>query len=304
MNKPLREHIHRLVRECLNEMASDVRITTLSNPVDIKKYIGRIYQIFNNSYKNVEGGLLTADKEKDLLKSTQLVKAVFDNTGDIIACATYRTRGTEGYKMGAIGCDKTKANAVIALQAIIQDDIKNYKGWYWSEVSGAVEHYFKKHGGFPIPNMYAGDILKKKVQCLEDKLHYARQIGTNATNIRVKCIYGFASEQLFNEVTKMYDNYEEFRKITNAMSTMKEAYLEHGQDYRMAILVLDNMEMFRVDEEDGYPKYELPMKWYKILEWAVKTIRSINPDDDTSYYYTDLANDLINWYEPLVLHKF
>lgn len=304
MEDKLRETIHRLLLECLNEAENRAEVVTITNRDDLKKYIPRVYEIMQKSYNNLKGGFLTADSEKKLLSGTQLLKAVFDSEGDIIACATYRSKGTEGFKMGAIGCDKTKSGAVAALSAIIQDGITNYKGWFWCEVSGAIEHYFKKYGGFPIPDVYVGEILGKPVKKVGDGFHYERMIGMDEGNVMRKCIFGFSSDEVYKKVTEVFDNYEGFRKIVNSCRGVGEAYMRHGDDYRKAMLILDEMDGFRWCGENGIYYYELPTKWYSVLEWAVGVMRNTEADDDTSHYYNELAEDLIDWFEPLTLNRF
>ena len=44
----------------------------------------------------------------------------------------------------------------------MKDDIAKYMDWYWTEVSDVMEHYFEKHGGVAIPNIYVAMILNRE----------------------------------------------------------------------------------------------------------------------------------------------
>ena len=44
---------------------------------------------------------------------------------------------------------------------MINHSIQQYDNWYWAEVSGRIEYLFEHMNGYPIPNVYAEEILKK-----------------------------------------------------------------------------------------------------------------------------------------------
>lgn len=95
-------------------------------------------------------------------------------------------------------------------------DIENFNCHCWAEVSGVMEHYYKKHKGYPIPNIYAPSLLKKPNLTLdEDRYHYLRQIGLPDDNGEVKmdrkCIFGFQSEELYNKINETFEDYVSFR---------------------------------------------------------------------------------------------
>ena len=67
------------------------------------------------------------------------------------------------------------------VKEFIKDEGTNFKGWFWAEVSDAIEYFFLKTNGLPIPNVYATEILSQDVEILDDGTHYIRKIGVDDT---------------------------------------------------------------------------------------------------------------------------
>ena len=78
---------------------------------------------------------------------------------------TYREIG--GLKLLCMGSDQTEMSQH-RVKEIIKDEMLNFKGWFWVEVSDAIEYFFKKTNGLPIPNVYATEILSQEVEILNN----------------------------------------------------------------------------------------------------------------------------------------
>lgn len=282
--------LHKILKENLNNRY-DVKI--LKTKEEISEYIDDIWYILQKSYG--EGNFKTARNAKSLLKSINLVKCVFTNN-KLIACATYRNIG--GYKMNAIGCDQSVEGAKEALQAIIEHDIENYKGWYWAEVSGAIEHYFKKYNGYPIPNFYASELLGKDVKLNEDGVHYERPIGIDG-DIFTKAIYGFKSEEFLNKIITELDNYEEFMHKVNSL---KETITHYGIEIHKATYIIENIYRSHTEDEVN----ELPLTWRNALIDSKKVLEmsQLLNDKEEIKWYKDMAGYLLDWMPLLKINKF
>lgn len=91
---------------------------------------------------------------------------------------------------------------------------------YWTEVSVIIEHYFKKHNGYPIPNTVASKILQVSDNLItpskRDIFHYDRVIGQDGETF-TKMIYGIQSEDIFQEAILDFENNYDFMKEVNKM---------------------------------------------------------------------------------------
>lgn len=173
--------------------------------------------MFEKSYSD-KGGMIVDSKEK-LLSSIDLMKIVFSSSNAILACMTYKyfAGGNKIFLGAAIKTDEGRN----AIQEIVKSDIEPYDNWFWGEVSGPIEHYFKKHNGRPIPkelvHLFVG--TKRNISPSTDPndlVHYTRKNG-NLENPVEKAMYGFKDEAMANAVMESIDNYEEFRLSANAM---------------------------------------------------------------------------------------
>ena len=169
---------------------SDFKLIPIENEEGFKQWAEPVWDILTASYENV-GGLKSYRNFSDFCKKKHLFIIAFDQNNKILACATYR-RIEDSRKMVAIGYEQSD-DGKVALQMIIQDNIKNFDLHYWAEVSGAIEHYFKKHNGYPMPNILANDILNIDPSRIKlsnrDKVHYSREIGSDGEMFE-KMIFG------------------------------------------------------------------------------------------------------------------
>jgi hypothetical protein len=105
----------------------------------ISKYSETAWQILTAYYKPL-GGLKGYRSHDDFVDRGHAMKLVFMD-GQIIACATYR-KVESSYKMVAIGCVQN-SNGKATLESIVKDDIEKMGLHYFTEVSGAIEHFSK-----------------------------------------------------------------------------------------------------------------------------------------------------------------
>lgn len=197
--------------------------------------------------------------------------------------------------MTAIGCIQDD-NGKAALQQIIKDNIANFDLHYWAEVSGPIEHWFKKHNGYPMPNIFASDILQinpeKIILSNSDEVHYEREIGDGG--LFRKMIFGCPSEEIFNEVIKNVENYMDFREHTNKVldeDVQKDSI-------RTAIYIIENI--YRAHEEDGFN--ELIPSWYEALNYGLNILRSVKIKDNNVETYIEYGEYLLSDMQLLELH--
>lgn len=139
---------------------------------------------------------------------------------------------------------------------------------YWIEVSGAIEHYFKKHDGFPVPNTMASEILQipeKDITISKDKVHYDRPIG-EAGEIFTKMIWGIPSEEIFQQTINEVERDNDFMAIVNNMDNESK---EMKYSIKQAIYIIENL--YRLHEENRLN--ELTPKWTDALKESMNTLR-------------------------------
>lgn len=295
MSKLLNEKYDNIInklKKILNEVVdSDESVITIDNKDIISNYIVDIFNIMVQSYES-KGGFKTAKSPNHLLKSTDLVKIIFKNN-EILACSTYRIFG--GYKLTAIGCVQNEEGKK-AIQKIIKDDIGNFKDWYWAEVSDAIEHYFKKYDGYPIPNIYASTIIKKEVDLLDDGVHYMRVVGVDSIPY-VKAIYGFRDKNIYDMVMREVDDYDKFKQRINGMNEYADIY---SKDVNKAITIIENIYTYHI--EDGFN--EMTPFWFKSIKFALSILNKFPQKDKMINKYIQMGNDLIDEMPLLKLNKF
>ncbi len=166
------------------------KVETLEDQESIRPFIDEMIKLLVDAY---HGKFLIAKRPKDLLKNTDLAKIARDSNGRIIACALYRT-DLDGKKMMCVGGLVGNTLKREAVKEIIRSDIEPYDGWYWAEVSGKIEDYFKQLNGNPIPNALAPVFLGlDTIELEEDGVHYIREIGKDKVPYS-KMIFGFRNE--------------------------------------------------------------------------------------------------------------
>lgn len=207
----------------------------------------------------------------------------------------YRKIG-DSFKIVCDGCIQTETGK-LALQQIIQDGIIRFDVHYWAEVSDAIEHYFKKYNGFPMPNSLASEILNistEKVKLLNDGVHYERPIGLNGIIYR-KMIFGIKNDNIFKKVLESIENYADFMKTVNNVNESKNIYT-----VKQCIFIIENI--YRAHEEDGFN--EMPESWRKELVKCIDILKIQKNKTETISDYIKYGEYLLEEMPILKLEKF
>ena len=271
-------------------------INMLNEQEEIEKYLPLIWDMLEKSYENI-GGLQSYSDYNDFKKKKHLLMVVrdFDNR-DLLACAVFRRIG-ESLKMTAIGCNQ-EDDGKLAIQQIVQHTITELKLHYWAEVSGAIERYFKRHNGYPMPNTIASKILGVSdnlvIPSKKDMVHYDRIIEKNEERF-TKMIYGIKSEEIFQEAISEFEDYYDFMKVVNNMVNESK---ETKYSVKQAIYIIENL--YRMHEEDGLN--ELIPKWHDALRDSVEVLNLVKEKDQTISDYIEYGNYLLSDMQILTLN--
>jgi hypothetical protein len=259
---------------------------------DIMPLSDFIWQMLVSSYENI-GGLKTYRSKEDFLRKVKYAKIVYNNA-DIVACAIYRNM--EGsYKMVAIGCNQEDIGKQ-GIQAIIKDDIEKFDYHFWAEVSGAIEHYFRKYNGYPMPNILAPEILSISSELIRlsknDNVHYERQISDEWFE---KMIYGAKSKEVYEAAIAAVEDYSKFMKEVNKVN--ENSNMNGRYSVKQAMYIVENI--YRAHEEDGYN--ELIPSWYEALNESMEVLLAAE-QTQTVVDYIEYCNYLLETMPVLQLH--
>ena len=243
---------------------------------DIAKFARKIFEIGDKAYQDIGGnkGLTT---EKKFVKSAALVRLIFANAypvdeivnhqDEIVALECFRKVG-EGFKSFLLAKNPDIPDTGKYARELIKYSIANYDKFYWAEVSGKVESLFKSYDGFPIPTVYAEDILLKhgQLELDPDGIHYYRKIGSSDDDKFRKVIYGFKDKTVFDQVLNglvailgVTMTYDEFRKEINSSTAsdddkVKKEYVT-GKQLAVTKKLLRKYENKSDDILKQYTKY-------------------------------------------------
>jgi len=259
---------------------------------DIMPLSDFIWQMLVSSYENI-GGLKTYRSKEDFLRKVKYAKIVYNNA-DIVACAIYRNM--EGsYKMVAIGCNQEDIGKQ-GIQAIIKDDIEKFDYHFWAEVSGAIEHYFRKYNGYPMPNILAPEILSISSELIRlsknDNVHYERQISNEWFE---KMIFGAKSKEVYEAAIAAVEDYSKFMKEVNKVN--ENSNMNGRYSVKQAMYIVENI--YRAHEEDGYN--ELIPSWYEALNESMEVLLAAE-QTQTVVDYIEYCNYLLETMPVLQLH--
>lgn len=200
-------------------------IEEITDKKEIEQALPRVLDLIHLTYGDEYLG--STDK-KHLVKTTKVIQVVKNANNEIIGGALCR-RYLQSIKVSAFFSDKSKEGK-IAVVSIIRKHIEEYKSLVWCETSGAIEHYYKKYNGYPIPNVYVAEILNKTPDEIElsenDNFHYFRIIGTDNVKKKVeKVIFGFPSQKLMDKF--LFDAvYQSERKLFNTSKSVSESVFD------------------------------------------------------------------------------
>lgn len=260
-----------------------------------------VWEMLVISYEQ-HGGLKSYDDYDDFYKRNHLIMIARPKRSNVIlSCGTYRRIG-DSLKMTAIGCQQSDEGK-IALQSIIRDNIMHNGLHYWAEVSGAIEHYFKKHNGFPMPSLMASKILNvsedKIILSDKDNVHYRRQIGKDPSDVFTKMIFGIKSMEIFNEVIASVENYGTFMKEVNNTPTTESLKKNH-YTINQAIYIIENI--YRAHEEAEFN--ELIPSWYQGLKDSLEVLyKEVEPSEIVKDYI-EYGEFLLSDMTVLTLNEF
>ena len=298
------QELHNVVKDSVIKILSeqeqgDLSINADSNlkvvfieKKDIMPLSDFIWQMLVSSYENI-GGLKTYRSKEDFLRKVKYAKIVYNNA-DIVACAIYRNM--EGsYKMVAIGCNQEDIGKQ-GIQAIIKDDIEKFDYHFWAEVSGAIEHYFRKYNGYPMPNILAPEILSVSSELIRpsknDNVHYERQISDEWFE---KMIYGAKSKEVYEAAIAAVEDYSKFMKEVNKIN--ENSNMNGRYSVKQAMYIVENI--YRAHEEDGYN--ELIPSWYEALNESMEVLLTAE-QTQTVVDYIEYCNYLLETMPVLQLH--
>ena len=153
-------------------MKIDISTLTLKRNSEKSKHINNVWDLLEDGYQDVKGGLFFKSKE-ELLKTTAQWKVIMLNN-KIIAVTIYKAK--KGLKLVAMTVSKAneyKKIAVTALAKLIKKDLKTC----WMELSENAEKFVMKFAGeYVVQNSLVSQIIEKDVTLSDDGIHYFRTI--------------------------------------------------------------------------------------------------------------------------------
>ncbi|MCF0225147.1 MAG: hypothetical protein HUK20_12835 [Fibrobacter sp.] len=240
-----------------------------------------VYDMCQRAYQPI-GGFHSLTSAKDISKRVKLLKIVMsvDNDGNdaIGACGLYRvTNG--GYKgIGYAGNKDAVSDYRECVQLIVKDDIAKYNDWYWVEASGAIQHYFEKHNGYLIPNIYVSSLLSRDIpteNLLPDGFSYKTIIGSldNPTEV-IKRLFGFPNKDAYDSLMKIYgtlDNFSsEIRKMLNDNAEPKmESVYSLPKQIDIPIMYICNLDECVMENQ----LTAIPRDWMDLLDKSVEILK-------------------------------
>ena len=148
------------------------RILTLKRDTERLRHIDRVWELLEEGYKDVKGGLFFSSKE-NLLKTTAQWKVIMC-CNKIIAVTIYKVK--KGLKLVAMSASKAveyKKIAISALAKLIKKDLRTC----WMELSEAAERFVMKFASnYAIKNSSVAKIIEKEIILSADGVHYFRTI--------------------------------------------------------------------------------------------------------------------------------
>lgn len=262
------------------------KIIDITDKNEVTPLLDEIWNILTDAYKSL-GGMKGCTKKKDLYKKDRMFSIIKDEDNSIIAVQIYRNFN-EGKKMVYGGARKT-TEGKLALQSIIIRDIENLNLHHFGEVSGAIEHYFKKHNGYPIPNEYVSSILNNyNITLAQDGFHYERIIAGDEEPTE-KCMFGFVNEETYNKIKDGFLDYIGFRKLVNTEITTESKIFDYPSNIKWALQIISFISEFF---EEGNLN-ELFEEMAKELKKAISILNSYSDKDSNIKYAIKNGNGLI-----------
>lgn len=274
----------------------------------IGKYTNEILSLVTASYADGNKSVRTV---RDVLGAS-VVKLVFNAVGQIIALSLYRS-DLGGFKRFCSASRKEDPKYKDAVQEIIKTDVEPYDNWFWVEASGPIEHYFKKHGGNPIPNYLAHKFLRKPkrdiVELDEDGAHYKRFLFSDSAEPTKKMIFGFKSREAADLVMRKIGDYQKFKlDVDTAVEDLFE-----DEDASAADKSLEAASIIIQEIEERYESgcNEMLPAWKDMLDSAIARLKEeklmVGLDDGMRLYVDSnlaTADRLLQEMPLLVVRQF
>ena len=148
------------------------RTLTLQSNRQKNRHINAVWELLEEGYREVKGGLFFSSKE-DLLQTTAQWKVVVLNN-TVIAVSIYKAK--KGLKLVAMTVSKAAAYKKIAVQALVKLIKKDLKSC-WMELSEGAERFVMRFAKeYVVSNSKVASIIEKDVVLSSDGLHYVRTI--------------------------------------------------------------------------------------------------------------------------------
>lgn len=240
----------------------------------IKKNIDVIWGILQDGYSDM-GGFKGYESRSDLLKKSTMVKLGFYDS-EIIAVDVFNGY-LGGHKSVGITCYKYNNHEAgkLLVKMIIEENIKRWNEWIWAEVSGKIEHYYKKYGALEVADKYIPIYLPNLTyKLVGDGFHYHKRFKKDDENTltdkekedRCKMIIGVKDVETYN--TLIEDAYAPLIEFVNNIGIVKldesnvfGKYFAKKSKVEQAKIIVDKFVAYIEDEE----MYELPKKYYDLF---------------------------------------
>lgn len=177
-----------------------------------------------------------------------------------------------------------------------KDIIEIFDFHFWVEASGAIEHYFKKFNGYPMPNIIASVFLNISSELIrlstKDMIHYERQISNQWFE---KMIFGAKGKEVYEAVIAAVEDYSSFLEDVNNISEGVDAIGKYS--VKQAMYIIENI--YRANEEDHFN--ELIPSCYNALRESLEVLMAAKPSR-TINDYIDYCHYLFETMPVLELH--
>lgn len=243
-----------------------MKLEIITDPQRIAELIPSIRETLDKEYAYFGLGKWNGPVSNKYLKGIATEIKIASNEHGMAACAIYAGNFGGNKTLGVAGIH-TNASYREGVVEIIKADIIGFDKWYWVEASGAIEHYFKKNNGYPIPCEYSKNFIKRPIEreC-PDGFHFERKMGPDQEIVQ-KCVFGFPSNEDFLKVTKGFADYESFRKKINNESN-------GDGTLQWAEYIVGNIEEMFLEFEVN----EMPQQWAEDLKKAIHILRENGND--------------------------
>lgn len=273
---------------------------------DMKKYedkeyiannIDYIQTILDEAYAQL-GGYKGCINKKHLLKNSALVKIAYFNNA-FIAISVY-TNYLKGYK--CIGLASVQGplhdygkNAVIE---IIKEDIKNWNGWFWAEVSDKIKYYYSKFDGIAVPAEYRNLFLKPTLETNQiDEYTYEKTVfDADGDEIKLKkSIYGFNCIETFEEIVNNIKH-----------KALHESSISYWENDNILNKAMDNLVYFADSYEYNYTDW--PLEDFDLIKLNMKYVSDYlathEPLEKSRYQLIlNMAQDFVPYVNVLRVNK-